>query len=42
MVMTFNMFGLGVLKDMIFGHFNVADVVIEHSSWSWFYVFDLS
>jgi hypothetical protein len=31
MVDTFNMFGFGVLKNMIFGHFYV-DVVVEHSS----------
>ncbi len=39
--MKFNMFGLGGLKNMIFGHFNVV-VVIKHSSSYWFYVFDLS
>ncbi len=40
--MIFNMFGLGELKNMIFCHFNVVVVVIKHSSWYWFYVFDLS
>lgn len=32
MVMAFNVFGLGVLKNMIFGHFIVNVVVIEYSS----------
>lgn len=29
------------MKDMIFGHFNVVDVVAKHCTRYWFYVFDL-